>query len=194
MKYVKDFAEFKIYEMTDEEFNPIWEPLVVKMFDETSLVYDWRDLLQDHEKQKLKALRERTKERATVNLVAHLNGELVGWSKGVQETHEQFFVMNSAVFEAFRRKGVYTELIRTINEKAMELGFQRIHSTHMISNNAVIIAKLKQGFRITGFECSDYMGMLVHLTYFSNPKRNEILDFRAGWVKPTDEIRKLFRL
>ena len=61
-----------------------------------------------------------------------------------------------------------------------------------MTNNAVIIPKLKAGFVISGFEVSDRFGTLVQLSYYFNPLRRKMMDVRVGQRKPDEEIRKLF--
>ena len=43
----------------------------------------------------------------------------------------------------------------------------------MITNNDILIAKLKQGFKITTFELSDAYGTMAHLTYYPSKIKNE---------------------
>jgi hypothetical protein len=73
-------------------------------------------------------------------------------------------------------------------EHITDLGFQRIYSRHKMSNNAVIIPKLKAGFVITGFEVAMmYFGNLVELSYYTNPRRRELLEVRTGMRRPSEE-------
>jgi L-amino acid N-acyltransferase YncA len=101
---------------------------------------------------------------------------------------------NSAVFPEHRKKGLYTALMKATLEVVTEMGFQRIYSRHTATNNAVIIPKLKAGFHMTHFELSDTFGVLVHLTYYPKDLRRKMLDYRAGQIKPDDEIRKLLKI
>lgn len=70
-------------------------------------------------------------------------------------------------------------------------GFQVVVSRHNLTNNAVIIPKLKAGFVISGFEVDDRFGTLVKLSYFFNPLRRKLLDVRVGQSAPDDEVKKL---
>jgi len=101
------------------------------------------------------------------------------------------YMQSSAVFPEFRRAGLYTELVRKSVELGTEAGFLSIFSRHVATNNAVIIAKLKLGFRITSLELTDTFGSLVHLSYFPNKTREKMLEYRASFSKPDDEIKKL---
>ena len=87
---------------------------------------------------------------------------------------------NSAVFELYRRRGIYTRMAQLVVNKATEMGFQKIYSRHKVSNNAVIIANLDLGFMIGGIELSDRFGTLVRLNYFPNRARENLFRYRAG--------------
>ena len=65
-----------------------------------------------------------------------------------------------------RRKGIYTALMHRVIETVVEKGFQKIYSRHSVTNNDVIVPKLKAGFVISSMEISDVFGVLVHLVYF----------------------------
>ena len=73
--------------------------------------------------------------------------------------------------------------------RVQKLGFQIVFSRHTTTNNSIIIPKLKAGFIITALEVSDRFGTLVHLSYFFNEKRNRIMKFRSGDLKPDHEIK-----
>jgi len=194
MRLIKEFNQFKIYEMSDEEFLPKWKPLVKEIFEDQSLTYKIRDLISDSEKEKLKTLKEALKNRVSINLGVFNRDEFVAWSAGYQENHGIFYVMSSAVREEHRRQGVYSELVQLMIARAKDHGFLKLMSQHVASNNPVIIAKLKLGFKITGIEINDQIGLVLQLTYFIHDKRNEILDFRTGLIRPSENIKDLFKI
>jgi hypothetical protein len=82
------------------------------------------------------------------------------------------------------------ELINKVSKK----GFMSIYSRHIITNNDILIPKLKFGFKITNFELSERFGTMVHLKYFPLKTRRDILDFRSGLKRPDKKIKKLFKL
>ena len=94
MKYIKDFDEYKIFELTDEEFFPVWEVFVKKMFDDASFMYNWRDLVSDSEKEKLKTLKRNIKSKINVHLGVYYENKMIGWSTGTQESNDRFYVIN----------------------------------------------------------------------------------------------------
>ena len=120
-------------------------------------------------------------------LVAKDGDKIIGWSFGQQKSYDDFYMINSAVFPEYRRQGIYTKLMELAMEHITDLGFQRIYSRHKMSNNAVIIPKLKAGFVITGFEVNDVFGNLVELSYYTNPRRRELLEVRTGMRRPSEE-------
>lgn len=121
------------------------------------------------------------------------NDELIGWCYGRQEDAHRFYMCNSGVVESHRRKGIYSALLKQTMKLLKEKGFQVIYSRHNATNNAVLIPKLKAGFRISNMELCDMFGVLVHLKYYTNPLRRKILDYRAGQLAPDEELQKLFK-
>ena len=126
-------------------------------------------------------------------LVAKIGNEIVGWSFGMQKSAEEYYMINSAVFPEYRRKGIYSQLLIKSVDLLTELGVQRVYSKHKMSNNQILISKLKFGFVITVFEVNDVFGNLVELSYYTNPQRRELLEIRIGTQKPDLEKMKLIR-
>ncbi len=110
----------------------------------------------------------------------------------ILETPTIFYMCNSAIFEEHRKKGLYTCLMKEMLKRARSRGFAKIYSRHITTNNDILIAKLKQGFKITNFELSESFGTMVHLTYFPTKIKNDILDFRAGYKRPNKKMKKIF--
>ena len=82
---------------------------------------------------------------------------LVGWSYGYREGKSEFDMLNSGVAAAERRKGVYSQLVAG---GALARQRERLRLRHVASrsdNWAVIIAKLRLGFQISGFEHRRFM-------------------------------------
>jgi GNAT superfamily N-acetyltransferase len=101
---------------------------------------------------------------------------------------------NSAVLPIFRRKGIYSALLKKCLQVTREEGFQLIYSKHSATNNAVIIPKLKEGFIISKMELDDKFGVLIHLHYYMNSTRKKIMHYRSGQIKPDEEIKSIFKL
>lgn len=112
--------------------------------------------------------------------VAAFRGDtLVGWTYGYREGKSQFYMLNSGVAAAERRKGVYSQLVNAVLRRAESQGYAAVTSRHVAANAAVIIAKLRLGFQISGFEYSEVYGPLVRLTYIVGGPRRGLYKVRA---------------
>jgi hypothetical protein len=193
MRRWKISSEYEIREMVSEEFRPFLIEHRPSMFFENFSCYP-DDILSDDEMNAQKKLASRMGELFYLRLgVFHLDKQ-IGWSFGVQIDRGKFYMVNSAIFPEHRKKGLYSALLKSAVEVLIEQGFQLITSSHIATNSAIIVAKLKAGFIITGFEMSDTYGLMVNLTYYTNPTRRKIMDFRSGLTRPDGEMRKLFGL
>ncbi len=187
---------YSIREIQTDEFAKLWEKPGKRFFSDASLMYDSKQVHTKKELNQFNKLREsfNSKQHFRVNLGLFYKNEFVGWSWGFQETATVFYMCNSAIFEKHRQKGLYICLMKEMLKRVTEKGFAKIYSRHMITNNDILIAKLKQGFKITTFELSDAFGTMVHLTYYPSKIKNEILDFRSGHARPNRKLKKIFKL
>ncbi len=181
----------QIRELSSEEFNPLfdkWRPVVFQ----DSLYFYARDVRTPHEIAQFEFLKGGMASRYEVHYVMYEGEELVGWTSAIQNSPGELYMMNSAILPKYRRRGHYKALMQKIIDKASELGFQVVTPQHVASNNDVIIPKLKAGFNITGMEVSDQFGLFVKLTYYINPMRKQMYEFRSGSKRPTPEIEAVF--
>lgn len=188
---------YTIKEITDSvEYQKLWKKPGSKIFNERHLFYFEGDVYSDQELKRFKKLRENFKpqKRYELNLAVFYRNKFVGWSWGFQETSTVFYMCTSAILPGHRGKGLYSALAKEVINRASKKGFQKIYSRHNMTNNDILIAKLKLGFKITTFELSEAFGTLVHLTYYPHKVSNEILDFRSGYERPTKKIKKIFKL
>jgi ribosomal protein S18 acetylase RimI-like enzyme len=119
--------------------------------------------------------------------VAAFRGEvLVGWTQGYREGRSQFYMLNSGVAFAERRKGVYSQLVKAVLAHAEAQGCAFVTSRHVAASVAVIIAKLGLGFYISGFEYSEVYGPLVRLTYLVGEERRNLYRTRAAPIRPAE--------
>ena len=187
---------YVVKEIPTAEFHKLWQKPAGKLFNDVSLFYDHTKVNTKKESKKFEKLRKQfdSEKHYRLNLGLFYKNKFVGWSWGHQETATVFYMCNSAVLKEHRRKGLYTILMNEMLKRVCEQGFMRIYSRHIITNNDILIAKLKAGFKITNFELSDRFGTMVHLTYFPQKIRSEILDFRSGYKRPDKKMRKIFKL
>jgi GNAT superfamily N-acetyltransferase len=92
--------------------------------------------------------------------------EPVGFYEGRQDLNSAYAMCGTAILPEWQRKGIYSALLPRILEAARAVGFIRVVSRHHADNNAVLVAKLKQGFVINGFVLSVSGGLLVELVYY----------------------------
>ncbi len=112
-------------------------------------------------------------------LGAYIGEELVGWSNGWMERGRVFYMANSGVVAAHRRRGVYTALLSAVRDHALSQGVVTLRSQHSVLNNAVIITKLRFGFHVSGLSQSAQMGTLVELSHHLSPPRQALFRGRA---------------
>jgi ribosomal protein S18 acetylase RimI-like enzyme len=111
---------------------------------------------------------------------------LVGWTYARPDGVQHLHMINSGVAPAERRKGVYSQLVQRTIEHAKSHCYISILSRHTASNNAVIVAKLKLGFFVSGFEYSEVYGPLVRLTYLVGDLRRGLHDARSRPLRRAD--------
>lgn len=181
---------FEIRALSTEEFGAYFDQHAKAIFDDSALIFRHQDFLSKSELENRNVLRARLGDPFRLNLGIFKGSEFAGWSFGLQETAETFYMVNSAILPAFRRKGLYSAVMKRMKEEALKMGFRIIFSRHTATNNAVIIPKLKEGFILSSFEISDNFGLLVHLRYYANPLRRKMMDFRAGQSRPDEEMNR----
>ncbi|BDS10540.1 GNAT family N-acetyltransferase [Aureispira anguillae] len=175
MKFTYEFIE-------SEKFFVFFKKNRSKIFSD-DFDFDIDRILTNEEKEKRNNHKRIFSKGHSYYLVAKKNDEIIGWSFGVQKSAEDYYMVNSAVFPNYRNKGIYTMMLNKSVELISKQGFQRIYSLHKMSNNPILIPKLKYGFIITGFEINDVFGSLVELSYYTNPTRRELLEIRIGRKK-----------
>jgi hypothetical protein len=183
----------KIRPLTNEEFQAYYDKYAYTLF-EDSLWYDVTGVYTPAEAEAFPDLRDRLKTRWTLHLGAFEADELVGWCSSFQTKPLELYMRNSVVLPDHRRRGIYTALMLETLRCAQVAAFQTVSSYHVCTNNAVIIPKLKAGFHIVGLEVWDEVGVVVRLVKHLNEVRQEALEFRSGAVKPSDRMRKVFKI
>jgi GNAT superfamily N-acetyltransferase len=176
-QYMFQFCSPKERQEVFETYRPI-------VFQST---YDFNteDCYTTEESEKAKALYQHIKSAYRYDLLIYHAGEVIGWSFGMQYSTEDFYMVNTGILPDYQGRGVYTCLLPHIISHLKEAGFQRIFSRHLLSNNAVIVPKLKAGFIITGMEIVAKFGALLHLSYFTNADRLNLVQVRIGKEHPS---------
>lgn len=184
-----------VKKMDREQFMEHYNTLKDTLFD-SDHSYKLYELLSHEDKSKMESLR---RERGAENifrlfLAAFDDDKFIGWSWGFEEDSHTYYMCNSAVLPQYRRKGIYSQLLSETMEILQQRGYQKIYSRHCATNNSVLIPKLKAGFVITNMQLDDIFGVLIHLSYFTNPIRRKILDYRSGQLRPDEEIKEIFQI
>jgi GNAT superfamily N-acetyltransferase len=181
--------EYKLVQLPQDEFEKYWDLWGPKIFQENDTSMDGKRVHSEEERAKTRHLYKNMTSLVRMNLCIFKGEEFCGWFTGDQYNAETFYMRNSAILPDHRRKGLYTILMHAVLERVKDLGFQIVLSRHTTTNNSIIIPKLKAGFVITAIEVSDRFGTLVHLSYFFNETRRQIMEFRAGDLKPDQKIK-----
>ena len=116
-------------------------------------------------------------------LAAYRGDVLVGWTQGHRQGRSDFHMLNSGVAAPARRSGVYTALVEAVLAHAAAQGYARVTSRHAASNTAVLIAKLRLGFMVSGFEYSEVYGPLVQLSHLVGEARRRLYRARAASLR-----------
>ena len=120
---------------------------------------------------------------AVFGVAAFHGSTLVGWTRGFRQGAREFHMLNSGVKISQRRNGVYTAMVKAVLAHAKEQGYQRVTSRHAAGNTPVLIAKLRLGFLVSGFEYSEVYGPLVQLTFLVNEAREKLYRLRAASIR-----------
>ena len=185
---------YSIRELSPKEFFPLFGKHYESLFGSDHTFFP-KDNLTIIEKEKKLKLKQRMGDLYGLYLgLFSPENEFVGFSFGLQESEETFYMVASGVLPEHRKKGLYTELVKHILKRTTEEGFQTIYGTHCATNNAVIIPKLKLGFIFSKIELSDTFGTIIHLQYFVNPLRRKVMDYRSGLIIPDKEMRAFMKI
>ncbi|GHF39122.1 GNAT superfamily N-acetyltransferase [Deinococcus metalli] len=121
-------------------------------------------------------------------LVAH-GGHVVGWQSSRQWNARTAYMTNTAFLPAHRGRGLYTRLLPVILAFLRGQGYDLVRSAHHATNTAVLLPKLRAGFRLQGLEIGDHGVMAVLIHSFDDVYR-EYMDVRSGLKRPTGEVAR----
>lgn len=95
----------------------------------------------------------------------------IGWSIGTQHDADTFFMSWTGILPVHQRHGLYTRFLTQLLRYLEAIGYERVTSNHMVNNRAVLIAKLKAGFHITGLTLDERWGAQVGMAYYFSAER-----------------------
>lgn len=129
------------------------------------------------------SITHRPNDEGSLRIAAFRGDSLVGWALARPEGANHLHMFNSGVALAERRQGIYSRLVQLVIDHASSRGHVAILSRHAANNNAVIVAKLKLGFFVSGFEYSEVYGPLVRLTYLLGKLRRSLHQTRSTPIR-----------
>jgi GNAT superfamily N-acetyltransferase len=161
------------------------EPDYTVLVDEAFSEYEESQLLSEVAREELAARSDApdTANDRALRIGAFRGDKLVGWTYARPEGSSILYMINSGVAQDERRIGIYSQLVQLVIEHARSQGYPFIWSRHASNNNAVIVAKLKLGFFVSGFEYSEVYGPLVRLTYLPGEKRRMLQHERSKPIR-----------
>jgi GNAT superfamily N-acetyltransferase len=113
---------------------------------------------------------------------------IVAMFAGSEATPSSYRMQHTTVHPAYRRQGVYRSIIAATVAYTAQLGYDAIVSDHAPGNNAVLIAKLRAGFRIVALEIDAAAGPSVVLRYFHEPAHLAAYELRCGLATLTPAL------
>ncbi|MGB0886425.1 MAG: GNAT family N-acetyltransferase [Chitinophagales bacterium] len=175
----KLFEDYSYKIVSAEEFSPFFFENRAKVFkDHFSF-----NLANTFTEKQIELEKETSNPNAySLKILIYKKEEIIGWHFGFQK-FDSYYMTNTAIFEAHRNKGIYSCLLKEIIGILIEAGFPKITSSHLASNNAVIVPKLKAGFLVSGISIDERFGTMLNLSYFINPKMKKAYLMRTGEQK-----------
>ena len=173
-------------ELTLRPLDTVPEPELAALSDEAFGHEQPSELLAEVVAAEAAARSAQTEEKplGTFGLAALRSNKLVGWTQGFRVGSNQFHMLNSGVANAERRTGVYSQLVQAVLVHAKSHGYCTVRSLHVATNTPVIVAKLRLGFFIAGFEYSEVYGPLVQLKYLVGEQRRSLYQARTESIRP----------
>ncbi|GMA15784.1 GNAT family N-acetyltransferase [Deinococcus metallilatus] len=116
-------------------------------------------------------------------------GEVVGWSAARAWNERTVYMSNTAFLPQHRGKGLYTRLLPHLLDTFQREGYPLVRSHHHVTNNAVIVPKLRAGFRIQGLQTDEH-GVMAVLIHAFDPVYRDYMDARSGLTRPRGEVAR----
>ncbi|MFC6665076.1 hypothetical protein ACFP9V_06695 [Deinococcus radiopugnans] len=118
---------------------------------------------------------------------------MVGWQSSRQWDARTAYMVNTGLLPAHRGQGLYTRLLPPVLAALGARGYALVRSHHHATNNAVLVPKLRAGFRVQGLQVDDHGVMAVLIFSFEGLYR-EYMDVRSGLKRPAGEVARALGL
>ncbi|MFK7601190.1 GNAT family N-acetyltransferase [Deinococcus sp. SM5_A1] len=125
-------------------------------------------------------------------LIGHQN-EVVGWHYSRQWDARTAYMVNTALLPAHRGRGLYPRVLPPVLAALEAEGYDLVRSHHHATNNAVLIPKLRAGFRLQGLQVDDHGVMAVLMLGFGTLYR-DYMDVRSGLKQPGGEVARALEM
>ncbi len=125
-------------------------------------------------------------------LIGH-GGQVVGWQYSRQWDARTAYMVNTGLLPAHRGQGLYTRLLPPVLAALRTRGYDLVRSHHHATNNAVLVPKLRAGFRVQGVQVDDHGVMAVLVLSFGDLYR-DYMDVRSGLKRPAGEVAQALGL
>lgn len=121
-------------------------------------------------------------------LVGHA-GEVAGWHYSRGWNARTAYMVNTALLPTHRGVGVYSRLLPAVLAALRAEGYDLVRSQHHVTNSAVLVPKLRAGFRIQGLEVGDH-GVMAVLVLSYEALYRDYMDMRSGLTLPRGEVAR----
>jgi GNAT superfamily N-acetyltransferase len=183
------FDDYYFRQAEAEEFTAFFGQNRQRMFEDISHI-PIEEYMSGPERQRRKDYDDMVHRLYELRILIMHGHEIIGWHIGRQGQRECGHMSNTGIFKEYRGRGIYSALLPKVLEIFREQGIAKVNSKHHVSNNAVLIPKLKAGFVITGFEVDERYGLFVNLSYIFSEQRMNAYKVRVGAMRPDEEIKK----
>lgn len=99
-------------------------------------------------------------------LIFYDDDKAIGFSAGRMTGASEFMMDDTGILPSYQGKGIYSTFLKGYISYLRDCGYERIVSYHSPTNRAVLIAKLKAGFNISGMSLREHAGASVKMAYF----------------------------
>ncbi len=182
-KSSEDTKTLKVKFVDEGEFRNQTSNLINKIFSDTHTLVN-SELYSAEQLQQSEVNRARFDKLESLYCLLMLDEECIGWHFGFQYGPLSYYMCNSAIVPEHQRNGYYTFLAQQVMSEAHRRGYLKITSRHHPTNTAVLIAKLKLGFIVSGMQLSANFGTLLELEWNASSKVNDVMKVRCGALKP----------
>ncbi|MFC4639918.1 GNAT family N-acetyltransferase [Deinococcus hohokamensis] len=113
--------------------------------------------------------------------------QVAGWQISRQWDNRTAYMVNTALLPGHRGHGVYSRLLPVVLDTLQAAGYPLVRSHHHATNNAVLVPKLRAGFRLQGLEVGHH-GVMAVLQRSFDPAYERYMDVRSGLARPQGEV------